>query len=555
MAFPANNCDPRLIVVDEANGCTLTRASIRAYTRQDFEDQGFKEIGMDKIIASTKEARMAGVRERSLTDLLLSRHVGLSPMQGAGSQSVIAPYSLVPRRNVVNACYFQIESGVADPQAGANGIPAHAWQITVNVGSSQWVSSPSNSLKNLEKYFLPGAYVMVEWKDGSEVAHAAQFKVIKAENADVGSTSKATVTLEPRYTIAGWAALTAGQKAVYQPTAGQVNMLANSVSDYESYGHQIPAYNDLTLLEYWHQTHRWAFSYNDEYVAALQAPLTSDFFKKFRTLPIAMQRKQVEMWNERVLMNTFFYGEEINENQTIESYQSLPRVVDPADPGCPIEFKSNTLGIRRQLDKCGRRSDLQNTALDLDSIFESCYNLKRNRETTSGTISVIDAMTDRFTGSKIRDLLIGKYYKTKFGTDTTAYFQPGQKITYNGMTVLEYNMYDLPDQGVQLAVFVDEYFNDRLAAFSAAQKSRGRSLWFIDWSDVAINVLRMNQVKRVTNTADDLYQFVMTPNVKHTLLNSKKFEVRLGDTNRSLLQENFSDECPSLTVTSCDLAA
>lgn len=557
MAFPTNNCDPRLIQVDEANGSTLTRASIRAFTKQDFEDQALKEVGMDRIIAQTKEARMAGVRERSLTDLLLSRHVALKTSNGGGSQSVIAPFVLVPRQNVINANYFQVEAGVADADAGgtdADGldIPASAWMITVNVGSSPWVASPSNPLKNLHKFFLKGGYLVVEYKDGAGVAQSPVFKIIKAVETAGSNGAKADVTLEPNWTAAGFAGLAGAAQAVYQPTAGTVSLMQNSVSDFESYGEQTPALNNLTLIEYWQQTYRWAFSYNEEYVKALESPLTSEYFKKFRSLPLAKQRKQQEMWLENQLYNTFFFGDRINEKQTVETYQQLPVVVDPADSNYQIEFKANTLGVRTQINACGRVYDKQGNALDLDNIFEMCYNLKRNRETTSGTIDRIDFMTDRLTKGMIRDIMT-KYYKAKYSIDTTLYYQPNQKLTFNGATVFEFDLYDLPDQGVQMAIFTDAYFDDRLAQFAVAQKSRGRCLWGIDWSDVSINVVKTNSAKRTTNVADELYRYVITPNIKQTMLNSKTIEVRVGDANRHAIYENFSDACPAVTVVGCDL--
>ena len=106
--------------------------------------------------------------------------------------------------------------------------------------------------------------------------------------------------------------------------------------------------------------------------------------------------------------------------------------MDPGNTSCPLEFKANTLGIRTQLSRCGKVSDKQNAALSLDSIFETCYLLKRYRETTSGSVEVIDAMTDRFTAAKIRDLML-KYYATKYSSSSQLFYQPGQKITYNGV--------------------------------------------------------------------------------------------------------------------------
>ena len=551
MAFPTNNCDPRLIVVDDSTGCTLTRANIRAFTKQDFEDQGFKEVGMDRIIAQTKEARLAGVRERTLTDLLLSKHVALRESSGGGNKSVIAPYTLVPRRNVVNANYFAIEAGTANSGAGSGTNHAGLWDITVNTG----VSTFKSGLKNLENYFLPGSYLLVENLGSSSEAQTVQFKVISATNANAGGVEKATVVVEPNNASATFAAYTTAQKAVFQPTGGTVTLLANSTSDYESYCQQGPAVNDLTLIEYWQQTTRWTHQYNDEYLKALEAPLTSNYFKKFRQLPLAQQRKQQEMQMEQAFYNSVFYGQEINDKQTVESYTDLPQVMDPANTSCALEFKANTLGIRTQLGKCGKVSDKQGNALSLDSIFETCYLLKRYRETTSGSVEVIDAMTDRFTAAKIRDMMI-KYYNSKYSTSSSLFYQPGQKITYNGATVLEYNVYDLPDQGVQLAVFTDPYFDDRIGAFQTVHKSRSRGLWMIDWSDIAINIIGTNSVKRQTNVNDNLYNCVITPNVTHYMLNSKTFEVRVGDTNRHAVIENFSDACPTVTNTtaSCTVA-
>ena len=116
----ASNCNPRFISVSDSTGCSLTRASIRAFTKQDMEDQQTKEVGMDRIIAQTKEARMVGVPERTLTDLLLSRHANLGG-NGGNQGSVIAPFTLVPQQNVVNANYFNIVKTSCDPNDLTNG--------------------------------------------------------------------------------------------------------------------------------------------------------------------------------------------------------------------------------------------------------------------------------------------------------------------------------------------------------------------------------------------------------------------------------------------------
>ena len=508
---------------------------------------------MDRIIAQTKEARLAGVRERSLTDLLLSRHVALGEGKSSGSPSIIAPFSLVPRRNVVNANYFNVEDATAAGTTTVTNTSTHAGRIelTVNTGASSFKSA----LKDIGKYFIPGMYLNVEWIDANNnnASVSTQFKIVAAASTSTGSPAveKALVVVEPNITSTGWSALSGTAQALYRPTSGTLMILANSVSDYESYCHNPPSVNDITLLEYWQQTMRWTHCFNDEYVKALQAPLTSNFWKKFKTLPIAQQRKQQEMFMEHSFYNTVFYGDAIDENQTVEGYTNLPKVFDPNDTDCHLEYKANTHGIRKQLNDCGRVSDSAGAVMSLDTVMNTCYLLKRNRETTSGTIDVIDSMTDRFTASNIRSAFMD-YYKKKYNVSSpTMFFQPGQKITYNGVTVLEYNVYDLPEQGVQLSVFTDPYFDDRLAAFDTANKDRGRAMWMLDWSDIDINIIKTKSVKRQTNVADDLYNCVIQPNVNHYVLNSKTFEVRVGDTNRHAVIENFDAACPTITGTAC----
>ncbi len=547
MAFPANNCDPRIIAVDDSCGCTLTRASIRAMTPQDFEDQEFKEVGMDRIIAQTKEARMTGVKESGLTDLLLSRFAPIRKVNMGQQASIIAPFILVPQRHNINANYFEVVAGAATTGAGTGTIPASAWDLTIRNAQSQY----SSNLAHVENYFLPGRYIVVLMKDSvTGTGRSLQYKILASVNANSGGVERAKLTLEPNYTAAGWSGLSSNEKAVYNPTHGLVIPLANSVSNYESWCYQDPSENTTKLLAYWLQTVRETHCYNDEYLKALNSPLTSEFFKKFRQLPLAQQKKRQGMLAERAFHNTVFFGQRINENQTPEGYTTLPTVTDPQDDTCTLEYKANTLGIREQLSDCGRVTDMAGAALDFDTIKALLNPLKRHREIDSGSISRIDVLTDRHTKSNIQSLMID-YYKRKYGMETQRFYQVGQKLSFQNIALFEYDVYEFPDEGVELAVITHTYFDDHLAAFPTADKSRGRYLMFIDWTDVQIGLAGTASASRQTNIADALYQCVITPNVKHYQLSSKTFAVMIHDPNRHAIIENFSDVCPTMTVTTC----
>jgi hypothetical protein len=507
---------------------------------------------MDRIIAQTKELRMTGVRQRALTDLLMSRfRPGKQGVLGTDqhNRSIIAPFSLVPQRSVVNSNYFTVESSSATP--GATYVPQHAGALRLKVINS--AGSFATSLVHIEKYFLPGKFITVLTLDPvSGVTRTLQFKVLGSANADAGGNSKANVDVEPPYSAAGWAGLSGDEQDVFAPETGVVINLANSVSNYESWCYQYPAENTLKLRDFWWQTVRSTWCYNDEYVKALQAPLTGTFFQKFRTLPLADQRKRQGEQEERDFYNTLFYGQRINEKQTSNGYTDLPQVVDPANTDCVLEYKANTLGYRTQLNECGRVIDMQGAALDIDMIKALLYALRRHRG-LDGMVE-IDCFGDRFTYVLFQTAFLA-YVKDRYGLETTRFYTPGQKLTFQNQVLWNYDKFEFPEDGIIINFFHDDYFDDHLAAFPDAIKSRGRQLLFPDWSDFNIALADTRSVNRQTNVADNLYNCVIQPNVNHYQLQSKMIQAQLGDPNRHLSIENFSDECATLTATPCTAAS
>lgn len=546
-----DQCNPRLITVDSSCGCTLTRASITGMTPAAFENLGTLEIDAARLIAQEKELRKTGVPQRALKDLLMSRMVGLDKKNiGSNRQSIIMPYEMRVQQHNVNSNYWTVTAGVA----GAGTHPG-SWKLTLQNANGDFATS----LVDLEKYFLAGKYLVVMTKNlTTGVSYKLQFKVISAVNADSGGVEKADVTVEPPYTTAYYnATLTTDQKNVYKPTAGVAINLANSISNYEDYCLQYPAENTRKLRAFWRQTIRDTWCYTDAYLEALNAPLTSDYWKKFRTLPLAEQRKRQGMQEERDLFNTIFYGEPINEKQTPDTYTQLPTVEDPNfEDACVLEYKANTEGIRYQLSRCGKVIDMQGAALDIDLLRELGYVLKRNREINSGEINRLDVFTDRFTFGLIRSVMI-RYYKAKYGVDTTRFYTPKQSLSFQNQVLWDYDIFEFPEDGFELAVFRDSYFDDHLAAFPDQIKSAGRQLWVIDWSDIEVGIGDTRSVTRhdpdpATNA---LYKCRIQANITHYQLHSKVLQVAVVDPNRHLIFENYSDECPGITYETCEPTA
>lgn len=542
-----DQCNPRFIQVEDSCGCAVTRANILAMKPSDFEANFWKETGMEKVVANTKMARMAGVPQKSLTDLLLSRTVPMNQRSLDNKGSVIQPWVYIPQETAVNANHWEVKAGAAHPGAGSGGIHPGAWQLTVHNEAGEFASA----LTDIYRYFRPGQYIYVFFRDGSNNSQRVMFKILDAVDATGGGTVKATVSVEPNVNSTTWGTYSAGQKAPWQPTAGLAIILANSVSDYESHCYNAPIENPNKLKAFWWQTSRRTFCYNDEYVKALEAPLASDFFRKFRTMPLVEQRRKQEARYELEWYNTIFFGDVIDDKQTVETYTSLPQVTDPANPSCLLEYKANTVGIITQLNDCARVTDLANAALDLGVLFQNLYSLKRQRSAGGAVIKEIECFTDRFTKMALTEALV-KYLRLEYGMTWNQNYEPGQKREINGMVYFEWTDFYIPEIGVTFRIIQNDGFDDFLAAAPSAHASAARWMMMIDWSDIEIGMAGAKSVKRQTNIADNLYNCVITPVANHYELFSQTYTVIIGDPNRHLVYTNFNNAtCPTIPSQLC----
>lgn len=557
-------CLPRIVPVSSACGCTLTATSIRGLTPGEMEGLQNTEIDLARVILNAAEAKILGVQENGLAAFLRSTIKDIKPKLGTtkiDEQSIILPYIQRTQRSYLNANYFTIEAGVVHPSAGSGGIPASAWNLTLNLGSS-WLKT---DLTLLERYFLPGnTLIVLTWDDTTaKNAKTLVFTIVAAVNADAGGVSKAKVTVQPNITDAGFAALSSPGKAVYQPTFGVAQTGANSISDRESWCHEPPADLSRKILVNWLQTTRTSRCVDETYMKTLDLIMkgkVNPYQQGFVWSPIAEQNKRKTQLEEDAFMRTVFFGQRISEKQQVETYNELEAITDVADTSCPLEYKARALGFFQILTDCNRVVDLNGAALDLDYIFQQLYYLKRNREADGDKISVIDSLTDRWTAAKIYDAM-SRYYRVRYNVETIRYAKIGEKITHDGIIMFNYNLYDIPEVGIQWAVFHDPFFDDHLAAFpssgagaggSTEFKARGRNLWFLDFSDMTIGIGKTMSVRRKTpdEATNSLYNCVITANHKEFNLRSQKWTVMLDRPQRHLLLHNFSDACPTVTAQS-----
>jgi hypothetical protein len=555
-------CIPRIIPVSSACGCTLTGTSIKGLTPGEMEALAFKEIDLARVIMNAAEAKALGVQENGLATFLRSTIKDIKPKLNTSKideQSIILPYIQRTQKSHINANYFTIDAGAATTGAGTGDIPASAWDLTVNLGAS-WLKT---DLLQIERYFKPGnTLIVLTWDDTTaKNAKTLVFTIIAAVNADSGGVAKAKITVQPNITDTGFTALAdnAAGRGRYRPTFGVAQTGANDVHDRESWCHEPPADLSKKILVNWIQTTRTSRCVDETYLKTLNQIMSGKvnaYQQGFVWSPLAEQNKRKTMLEENDWMRSVFFGQAINEHQTPETYDQLPTVSDVSDPSCPLEYKARALGFFQILTDCNRVIDLNGGALDLDYIFQQLYYLMRNRKADGDKISVIDSLTDRWTASKIYDAM-SRYYRVRYGVETVRHAKVGEKITHDGIIMFNYNLYDIPEVGVQWAVFHDEFFDDHLQAFPSTVggqdfKSRGRNLWFLDFSDMSIGIGKTMSVRRKSpdETTNALYNCVITANHKEFNLRSQKWTAMLDRPQRHLIIHNFSDACPTVTAQS-----
>lgn len=554
---PSDTCDGSLSSFDIQG---LTPATIEGLLADKAIDEAF-------IYRQIMTARISGARENSLMDLMMSR---ISSVKGemtktsiGPNKSFFLPYIMREQEDNINVNAFQIEAGVDNPLAGqtVNGVyhPTHSRLITVRGSNSQFYTE----VTKINRYFLPEEYAVVLNTTAGGVATTEPFfKIIDAEEfVDGGDplTPKAFVVVVPNLTEAGFIALGGPEQDAYRVERGVIMLGVNSISDYESWCHQQPSESSNRLIAHWMQTSRYTHCYDDitsEYLKRIMDGKVNPFLQKFRELPLSEQNRKQYAVYERKLMNSFWYGQAIDENQTVEDYRGLPAITDPRKPDTFIEYKSNALGVKTQLRACNRIVDGNNAPLDMNFLEESLYNLKRFREAEGGNVESIDCFTDRFTASRLRSLM-ANVYKARYGQAWETHFKPAEQIKFGQQVMFNYQSYAFDEAGVMLNVYVHPFFSDFKLHFSSTGDpdlaSRGNQLIMVDWTDIewGVSGTASKTTKFPNVDADEDFQCRIKANIETVEMQSMQWSPIIEDPKRHMIFENFSDECPEMRVSPC----
>lgn len=286
----------------------------------------------------------------------------------------------------------------------------------------------------------------------------------------------------------------------------------------------------------------------------------------FEAQTVAEQNKQQFRRFQQKWANSIFYNQAIAEGQTAELYSS-PSIDDtylvysPGDT-CPYRFKANALGIKPLLGNGNRVIDLGGGNLDIDQILQVAYEIKRNRELAKPgmTVDRIDLYTDKNTSDLIGRTLI-PYLSEVYGYENHKYWESGKVMDEHKAIGLNYNVYSLPQEQIELAVFTSNYFTDRITNFPAGgtynQRAHSGELWIVDFADIDIGIVETNSVNRSYKDKDfgkfnEAWKCTMELNTEDRQFRSTTWTVRIGNDKCHAIFTNYNpDECPLITKKTC----
>lgn len=315
------------------DGCScFTKATFQDLTPALYEAQDNVAYGANKIYANAKRARMVGVQPTILADFLMGAVKDIkqpvSKVPVSNTEFINLPYTVRYRTANISNEYFQVTAGVS---AGANGL----WDLTIETIPDSVLDAPSGA--PIDNQFLVGQYIYIQYADetagvGSQTSYKVPFKVVSASAG--ANNLQAIVQVLPSITAAGWAALSAPEKASLQPTKGVVTIGLNNVDDYEkSCEAESVELAPQHIIDY-HQTSRNAFCYTDEFLEmdkAIASGDINDYYSTFRHLPVTEQNRIREKKFQDKWAQAIFFNGPLNELQDPNAY-----VVGSTDPSLTV---------------------------------------------------------------------------------------------------------------------------------------------------------------------------------------------------------------------------
>jgi len=534
-------------------------------------DSTYKILG--NLVSADFVGKAVGVRSNGMYDLLQANKkvLGgkrLSVSQVAGGVWEIQPFIKMGRKRPANTEYWTVRVVNA---TGATPTQTDGATFALRFYSQGNIPVDTRWFPSGMRVFVSGG---ASADDGTTTDTAYKLAFVTGSDAATGSDGNGSyvqVTCTSRneasfFRSSATASIQNKAKIPANLAAGAVLGLAvrgtPNVSDYESFCSEIPALNTNQLVPFWIETTRYSICEDEltqKYLAALRD--SNPYFKQFGDVEQVEINRQIIEDFQRRHANNFFFNKPYSTDQTLAGYNSLPQITSPtvaavnipAEGRC-IGRRANATGVYEQLAECGRVADLQGEKLNLQILFNTLYNLQREREATGVKSDIIELFTDSYFANQI---VIGmvNYYKAKFGADVFRMTYQLNQGGEQGPFGFRFYRFELDYPQVEIRIVTHRFFDDYVAAQKAASGTTnvGRSLWALDWTSIYQGIIDANSVVNKTGdlkalaAVDDTYRCVMKVPTRSTKLNSVTYTAIVETETTSFVLENFEAAAPVTT--------
>ena len=489
----------------------------------------------DALFKLDFEIKMCGTVQNGLYDFLMANKVKMDRKVQTDSLNSgllqIRPFVLARQYDPINHIYYKFSAGTA---SGAN------WQVTVE---------STDSIPFDIRSFQAGEIVYVTGLTAGGTSVRTAYSIVSSVAA-AGNTGTLVLTGQN-------AASNLPSSRTEDVTSGLLIRGTNNKSDYEEFCNEAAAFNSARNVPFWTQTSRTSMCRSTTYDKWRKLLLESNqLYREFGDVDEIEKNKQLGAdWQTR-MVNSFFWNKPISTNQTTALYNSLDDIDTPtsaifnlnSEAEC-VGKRANAVGIYEQLAECNRVDDLQGAQVNLNTLFNSLYDIMRVRESSGSSASrSIDIFTDSLTAERFNQGMLA-YFKAK-SLDTMRINIDGASTKAEfGFNYRTYNLFY--PQGVTINVITHNFFDDAITAATAAGVTAAeRRLWILDFSCIYPGVIASNRVVNKTGdlqalaAVDQSYACVMNVLSKENTLTSTTWTVVVECPKASLVLENFSDAVP-----------
>lgn len=462
--------------------------------------------------------------------------------------TIVAPFIMAEQKKPINNVYWRFSNlsvngsgNLVGHAYSGSGIPADVRSFPVGVNMFLTTKSAGGSLIR-SQYTVASASIST---DGSYV-------LLELAPQMTGSFFSGASN-NPTQIAADMTALNA---------VGVLNRGVINIGKTESYCEDEPAYRNDALVPFWIQHTRWTSCSSSLYNKWLALVLDNNPLYRDRIYisEVERMRQKGEQFEKRLFDTLWFQGP-ISDKQNTTEYTQLPQITNfLSDTGLGVEggrcfgFKANAIGWLTQLRECNRWFDCQGAALNLNSLFNAIYNMRRVRAATGSSAQTrFDLFTDGITAGLIDKAFIGYYGLIFAQKDRYVMFDADRTRGENKEYGIQFTSYYLRDRnaGVTLNVISDWAFDDKMSEFSAAgMGNSGSTIMLLDLTTMYMKVIESNKVTNHTGdlralvAVDASFKCVEETETQDNVINGLTFTAVLECPQSSLVLDNYSSDIP-----------